>query len=279
MHMNLEQMTAMKATLSSVSDTLAIELVRLSNLRKQVTMALAEAEAVIREEIEAHMLPTPVIPDEVVPEELLPLAQAHDEPVKPKLPTVLVQQAIKKVKRAYNRKAPLKLVPKPAKGAVPPAAAVAPMVVPNGVKPTLKQALLAVMGTDVVNVDEALKRLQAKGWEPNARDPKGYLAHRLSQTKDLFERDSVMGRGFYRVRAGAVPPTMPGSGIKTASPKKKAAKKAAAAPIKKAAPAKTKKAAPVKKNGAAKKAVAKTDDDILAEMGIKPGAAISPFKA
>jgi hypothetical protein len=271
MHMNLEQMTDLKATLSSVTDILAVELVRLSDLRKQVLVALAEAESIIDEEVNAHTVPTPTV-DVVVPDELPPavafVADPPYETKKTKPPTVSVQ---KETKKAPKKARKAKAAPK----AAPVAAAPTTSTIPDGVIPTLKRALVEVMGTDVVNVDEALKRLRDKGWAPNAQDAKGVVAHRLSQTKNLFERDHASGRGFYRVRPDAPVPTLPKTRLAAAAGGETKAKKAKAAkPV-------AKKAAPAKKNGAAKaepKVEAKTDEAILKEMGIRPEA-VSPFKA
>lgn len=75
--------------------------------------------------------------------------------------------------------------------------------VARGDRPSLKHAIVQVMGTDVCNAEEVYKRVAAKGWLPSASDPKQYIGYTLSSQKEVFDRVPAKGRGFYRVKAEA----------------------------------------------------------------------------
>ena len=65
-------------------------------------------------------------------------------------------------------------------------------------RPPLGQTILEVMGADICNSEEVLRRLSQKGWAPDAKDPKMYVGYMLSSSKDKFEHVKSKGRGFYR---------------------------------------------------------------------------------
>lgn len=76
--------------------------------------------------------------------------------------------------------------------------------VARGDRPKIKDALIQVMASDVVNSLTIFERLTANGWLPNANDPRQYISYVLSSTKDkagnpVFERVQSAGRGYYRV--------------------------------------------------------------------------------
>lgn len=76
--------------------------------------------------------------------------------------------------------------------------------VARGERPTIKDAIIQVIGGDVCNAIEVYERLHAKGWLPNATEPRQYISFVLSSTKSkdgkpVFERVQGKGRGYYRV--------------------------------------------------------------------------------
>ncbi len=73
----------------------------------------------------------------------------------------------------------------------------------SGERPTLKDAMKQVMGTEVMNSAQIFEKLKEKGWLPNSNDPKNYIGYSLSSMKKDFEPVPAQGRGFYRVRGSA----------------------------------------------------------------------------
>ncbi len=71
--------------------------------------------------------------------------------------------------------------------------------VANEERPKLKDAIKTVMGNKVMTAQEVFDGLVAKGWTPNAKDPRVYVGHVLSSMSDLFARVPEKGRGYYRV--------------------------------------------------------------------------------
>ena len=76
-------------------------------------------------------------------------------------------------------------------------------------RPTLRQALLSVLGNATMNITTLMGGLEAKGWLPRSRKPREQVAASLSQMKKVgstdlqFERVPTKGRGFYRVNRKA----------------------------------------------------------------------------
>jgi hypothetical protein len=247
MTMNLETLTSLHTQMTNFADELATELLRINILREKALRMAAEYDRMISNAVVETVKPQQPDLVEAVAEPA-PKAEAKEAPVKVEAP------------KAETPKA--KATPKPKAKS---------FVVPPGEKPTLKQALLIVMEDKVMGVDEALAELKKRGWAPNAGDPRAYLAHRMSQTKDLFERvrKTSTKKAMYRVRDGAEAPAIKTRKTSTKKAAKKATKKAAKkAPAKKA----TKKAPAA----AAKKNNSKSDAEILGEFGIN-GDAVSPF--
>lgn len=124
--------------------------------------------------------------------------------------------------------------------------------VARGERPSLKDGMVQVMGSETCNAEEVAERLAKKGWTPDAKDPKQYIGYMLSSTKTHFERVPAKGRGFYRVKDGV----------------KSAAKEAEPAAETKAAEAKAPEAKTSEANGTPKR---KSTDDVLKEAGIDLG--------
>lgn len=274
--MNMNQMTAMKARLSAAVDEVGLEIVRLSNMRKALQQCLADAEAIINTEVAAKAMGAKLAAAK-------PAAKKAEAPkaapVAKKGPAKVATKKAAPAAKAPAAKVPAKAAPAakaPAKAApvakaAPPNGAKPNGAKPNGLKPTLRQAITQVLGKQSMNADQVLALLQEKGWAPNAKDPRGYVAHRLCSNKDSFEPDQTKGRGFYRVRRAETQEAPKAAPVAKAAPAAKAPTKKAAPAAKKAAPAAkapTKKAAPAAK---------KTDEEILDEFGIKPSAVVSPF--
>jgi hypothetical protein len=191
----------------------------------------------------------PVKAKAVKPAKAVKVAKA--KPAKP-------AKAIKaKAAKAIKAKAakPVKAVKaKAAKAAKPvkAAKAVKPVKATRGDKPSLHEAIYKVMGNKTMNAEAVLAVLKEKGWAPNAQNQKGYVAYMLSSKKALFARAQDKGRGFYkRIEKAA-----------EAKPEAKAEAKAEAKP----------EAKPAKNN--------QKDEQILADLGVKPGAvAENPFQS
>ncbi len=132
--------------------------------------------------------------------------------------------------------------------------------VARGDRPSIKQAIVQVMGTDVCNAEEVYKRVEAKGWLPSASDPKVYIGYTLSSQKEIFDRVPAKGRGFYRVKAEAVAPVevKPEASVETKPVE------AATVEVKPATPEVKREVT----NGASKKP---STDDVLKEAGINLG--------
>jgi len=64
-------------------------------------------------------------------------------------------------------------------------------------RPSLTEAMLAVMGDDICTSDEVLQRLSQNGWAPDVHG-KAYVSYMLSTVKYHFERLPGKGRASYR---------------------------------------------------------------------------------
>lgn len=73
--------------------------------------------------------------------------------------------------------------------------------VARGDRPTIRDSIAIVMGSEVMGSAEIVAALAKKGWTPNAKDPRTYCLYTLSDNKDVFER---VERGRYRVRDDVV---------------------------------------------------------------------------
>ncbi len=65
----------------------------------------------------------------------------------------------------------------------------------------IKQAMAQVMGSDTCSSRTICERLLAKGWLPIAADPRAYISHMLSSSRDIFERVPGSVRGLYKVKS------------------------------------------------------------------------------
>ena len=202
--------------------------------------------------------------DEVYADVLRDLGQrpaAKAAPAKPVKPVKAAPKA-KPVKAAKPAKVkPAKV--KPAKAAKKAAASKGHVTnqqaienrraVARGERPTLRNAMIKVMGTKTLNAGQVLKALEDKGWAPDAKNARSYTSYMLSSNKDHFTPVPDAGRGFYKVIEG-VKDSAPAKAAKAkAAPKAKPAKAKAAKAAPKAKPAK---AAPKAKAKAAPKAKA-----------------------
>jgi hypothetical protein len=153
--------------------------------------------------------------------------------------------------------------------------------VAEGKRPTIKDAIVQVMGNKVMSRHQVHDGLKAKGWLPRSNDTLGYVGYLLSATKakdggHLFERDEAKGRGFYRVRQDSL--TSPETPKVEKAKKSEKAETAAAEPKAKRKYTKRAKpeavAAPPKSevNGTSKE---KSADEILADAHLLDTAA--PF--
>jgi hypothetical protein len=79
------------------------------------------------------------------------------------------------------------------------AAAEGRRAVARGDRPSIREAMARVMGKKTMNAAEIVDGLKAKGWMPNAKDPRTYCLYTLSDNKETFER---VERGRYKVRDG-----------------------------------------------------------------------------
>ena len=122
------------------------------------------------------------------------------------------KKAAKKATKKAAPKAKAKKGRKPTKNV---AAAEGRRAVARGDRPVLKEAMKTVMGDKVMAAQDIVDGLKAKGWLPNAKDPRTYISFTLSAQKDAFERTEK--RGYYRVRKNG-----------KAAPKKPSTPKAAA---------------------------------------------------
>jgi hypothetical protein len=88
--------------------------------------------------------------------------------------------------------------------------------VADGLRPSLKEAMVKVMGNKAMGAADVLMALEDRDWVPNAAKPQQYISCTFSSSKDIFER--VEGkRGIYKVKDGAVfskKPTKKGNGKK-----------------------------------------------------------------
>jgi hypothetical protein len=83
-----------------------------------------------------------------------------------------------------------------------------------GKRPAIRQAIIDVMGTDVLDATAVTERLKERGWLPNSKDPKRYVGYVMSSLPGTFLR--IKGkRGFYRVQRATAPKSK-----KKAAPKK-----------------------------------------------------------
>lgn len=70
--------------------------------------------------------------------------------------------------------------------------------VARGDRPPLREAMAVVMGDGSMTSADVVAALEARGWGPNADDPRQYISYMLSSSKDTFDR---VERGVYRVNA------------------------------------------------------------------------------
>jgi len=91
----------------------------------------------------------------------------------------------------------------------------------SGARPSLKDAMTQVLGTEALDSAGIYDRLKAKGWLPNAQNPRSYIGYTLSSSKEHFTR--VNGRrGFYTVKAQAAAVATPVEAAPVKAPKSKA---------------------------------------------------------
>lgn len=131
----------------------------------------------------------------------------------------------------------------------------------EGKRPLFKMALATVMGGEAMNPTMVLEALEKRGWAPSSNNPKNYINLVLNSNHDWFEKVPAKGRGFYRVLADK-------RGLTSAEPAAKAPK----------ADTKAKEdVKPAAESKPAPKAVSPSADEVLAEIGLKPGAASAEF--
>lgn len=72
-------------------------------------------------------------------------------------------------------------------------------------RPSLKQAMVTVLkdAGESLNGDMVYAELEKRSWLPSTTNPRQYIGHTLSSSKELFLRDPDMGRGFYMLAEGA----------------------------------------------------------------------------
>lgn len=106
----------------------------------------------------------------------------------------------KKQRRAAKKKPPIKV-----SSAARDRATQGRRAVARGQRPSLKEAILTVMGDKTLHASDVHDALAAKGWLPDAADPRTYIGHVLSTLSDpqsegdyAFERVTEKGRGYYR---------------------------------------------------------------------------------
>lgn len=134
--------------------------------------------------------------------------------------------------------------------------------VAEGKRPSLRDAVIKVMGNRAMSKAEVFDALKAKGWLPNSDKPLTYIGYTLSSTKcreddkHLFARVPEKGRGFYRVRPDLATLT-------AQTPKAKPGPKAKAAKVEEV------RMTPLPTNGASASA-----DQVLRDAGLDP---IAPF--
>lgn len=173
-------------------------------------------------------------------------------------------KAAKKVKaKAAPKKAakaaPKKTTAKKASKAAIKRAAEGRAAVARGDRPAIKDAMVQVMGKEVINADEVTARLEKKGWLPNANEPRVYIGYLLSSTKTHFEAVKEKGRGFYRAISTK---SAPANGHKKAAESKPAAKAETKAPEKT-------ESKPAESKPAEASSEVQTSDQVLAEIGIE----------
>lgn len=83
-----------------------------------------------------------------------------------------------------------------AKGAASNAIAAGRRAVANGDRPKLTEAVAIVMGEETLTAGEILERLQARGWQPGAKNPQSYISYTLGDNEETFKR---VERGSYKV--------------------------------------------------------------------------------
>jgi hypothetical protein len=82
-------------------------------------------------------------------------------------------------------------------------AAVGRREVADGRRPKIRDAMVTVMGTNIMNALSIYEDLKVRDWLPNSSNPRAYIAYLLSSFSETFERVPSKGRGYYRVRATA----------------------------------------------------------------------------
>lgn len=201
-------------------------------------------------------------------------AKVHAAPVKA-APAKTAKVAAKKVAKIQAKTKTPKVQAKKAPKKSASRQAAGRREVAENKRPTIRDAMMKVMGTKVMSRQQVFDLLKAKGWLPNSNDPLGYVGYLLSATKakdggHLFERVAEKGRGFYRVKQEAAAPVVAPAAPKA---KRKYTKKAAAAPKAAAPKAEAKVVQPkAEVNGVTPE---KTTEQILKEAGI--GTDDAPF--
>lgn len=103
--------------------------------------------------------------------------------------------------------------------------------VATGLRPTLKEAMVLVMGNKTMNADAVVAALDKKKWLPASSDHRQYLSFMLSNNcPETFTRTSK--RGFYKVQSKAkeaAPSAKSGNGKKSNAKNKGKGKKGAQA--------------------------------------------------
>lgn len=142
--------------------------------------------------------------------------------------------------------------------------------VAEGKRPSLRDAVIKVMGNRVMSKDEVYEALKAKGWLPNSNQPLTYVGYTLSGTKltdgkHLFER-AAKGRGYYQVRADYQ------TIMQVKAPAAKAPKAEKPARAKPWSKVKAAKAEPAQEAPKTNGSSASTTDEILRDAGLDPAA-------
>jgi hypothetical protein len=173
-------------------------IVKRDALRDKVTVAQANLDTVKQElaDFEAKISGAEISFNGVEPETETPKPKKGRGKVKATAQVTKPKAEAKKAEKAGTKKATKTVTAQSRKNASDGRDAVA-----RGDRPPLKKAMVAVMGTKIMNASDILAALEAKGWAPASNDPHQYVSFMLSSnTPEVFERTEK--RGHYRVRSG-----------------------------------------------------------------------------
>lgn len=145
----------------------------------------------------------------------------------------------------------------------------------EGKRPSLKNAMIKVMGNKVMTKVQVFEALKAKNWLPKSNNPLSYVGYALSamKTKDkrrpLFERVAEQGRGHYRACPDELSTVEASTQTKPADkPAKVKATAKAKGAVKTSTKTRATKAASPETRSEANGATHQSADEILREAGV-----------